>query len=323
MSTLSPAAARPRSILVTGGAGFIGSSLARAIAAQGHRAVALDDLSTGDPSRLEGAGVELVVGDVREPRTVGGLVAGVDTVFHLAALSSVPQSIDDPAASSEVNIHGTVVVLDEARKAGVRRVVFASSSAVYGEQARLPITEAQVGAVITPYAVTKLACEAYLSVFTRLYGIDTVSLRYFNVYGEGQSGAHGAVVPRFVHAITRGEAPILDGDGLQVRDLCHVDDAVRANLLAMDATVSFGGEALNVGTGVGTTMRALTQLVARLAGVAVTPRHAPSRPGDIRSSVASLARAHAVLGYTPRVTLESGLARLIEPGAGPRRPSPP
>lgn len=310
----SPASAPPR-VLVTGGAGFIGGALARALAARGHDTVALDDLSTGAESRLTGAGVRLARGDVRDPATVRPLVAGVDTVFHLAALSSVPRSIEDPASANEVNIHGTVVLLDEARKAGVRRFVFASSSAVYGDQETMPITEDRVGSVITPYAVTKLACEAYLAVFARLYGIDTVSLRYFNVYGEGQTDAQGAVVPRFVGAALRGEPPVVDGDGLQTRDLCHVDDAVRANLMAMDATGRLGGEAINVGTGVGTTMRDLASLVARLAGVTTTAQAGPPRTGDIRASIASIDKATARLGYRPEVALEDGLRRVISRAA--------
>ena len=300
--------------LVTGGAGFIGSHLVERLLREGWAVRVLDDLSTGRRANLAAvaADVELVEGDVRDPGTVRRAVAGADAVAHLAALSSVARSVADPLRTHEVNATGTLHVLLAARDAGVARVVVASSSSVYGDTPVLPLHEALAPQPRSPYAVSKLAAERYAAVFAALYGLETVGLRYFNVFGPRQDPAspYAAVVPRFVRALLAGEPPTIYGDGEQGRDFTYVANAVEATALALRAP-RLAGEAVNVACGRRTTVNALAREVAALTGVTVAPLHAPPRPGDVRDSLADLARARTLLGYAPQVDVVEGLRRTV------------
>jgi UDP-glucose 4-epimerase len=301
--------------LVTGGAGFIGSHLALRLAADGHEVRILDNFATGRRSnvtRLADA-VELVEGDIQSYERVHNAVVACDVVFHLAALPSVPRSIQDPLTSHATNATGTLNVLLAARDAGVRRVVLASSSSVYGINPELPKTEAMLPAPISPYAVGKLASEGYCRSFAEVYGLETVALRYFNVFGPRQDprSQYSAVIPRFISALLAGEPPTLFGDGEQSRDFTYVDNAVEANVLAMDAQ-GVAGETFNIACGERTTLNALVEELRDLIGSEVEPVQVAARTGEVRHSVADCSRAREVLGYEPRVGLREGLARTIE-----------
>jgi nucleoside-diphosphate-sugar epimerase len=314
-----PAAAGPLGgtpVLVTGGTGFIGSHLVDALLAAGARVRVLDSFATGKRDNLTAAGdrVELVEGDIRDPEACRAGCRGVEVVFHQAALGSVPLSLDDPAGSLEVNVAGTARVLAAARDAGVGRVVYASSSSVYGDSEALPKVEGEEGRPLSPYALSKRMDEQLAEVFGDCFGLRLVGLRYFNVYGPRQdpAGAYAAVIPRFFRACLAGEAPLVNGDGLQSRDFTYVADAVAANLLAATAPEAACGRAYNVARGRRTTVLELAEQIRRLAGSDPPPEHGPERPGDVRHSVASIAAAREALGFAPRVDLEEGLARSLE-----------
>ncbi len=300
--------------LVTGGAGFIGSSIAAALVRAGHDVRVLDDLSTGRRTNLDAIGgpFRFIEGSILDPRTIAEAVRGVEVVFHEAAIPSVPRSIEDPLTTNRVNVEGTVAVLDASRSAGVRRVVYAASSSAYGETAVLPKSEGMTPSPMSPYAVSKLAAEQYAAVYDSLYGLETVSLRYFNVFGPNQDPAsqYAAVVPRFVRAALAGRAPIVYGDGLQSRDFCFVDNAVDANLAAADAPAA-RGKVINVAGGTPITLLDLVRLISEILGREVRPAHEPARPGDVRHSAADLTRALELLGWTPRVSVREGLARTL------------
>ena len=299
--------------LVTGGAGFIGSNLVRHLLEQGERVRVLDDASTGHAENLDGLDVELVRGDLRDAGTVRSCVDGVELVYHLGAIPSVARSVEDPASTHDVNVNGTINVLRSAGEARVRRVVFASSSAVYGETPGLPRTEDQATTPISPYGASKLAGEAYCRAFSRVFGLETVSLRFFNVFGPRQDPAseYASAVPRFVSRLLDGEPPIVFGDGHQSRDFTHVANVVRACTLAAQAGPGAVGEAINVGCGVRTSVLDLIGTIAGIVGAEVEPMFAPPRPGDVRDSEASLEKAERLLGYRPAVSVRDGLADAV------------
>ena len=303
--------------LVTGGAGFIGSNLVRSLLADGAAVRVLDDLSTGRPENLEEilADVQVLTGDVRDPEIVGLAIDGVDTVFHLAAIPSVARSVADPRSSNDVNVTGTLNLLIAARDAGCRRVVLASSSAVYGRQTTMPLNEQMACAPISPYGVTKLAGERYMKAFFESYGLPTVSLRFFNVFGPRQNplAEYAAVVPRFIRAALRSEPVTIFGDGSQTRDFVYVGDIVTACKLAAGAPEAALGEAFNVATGVSHSVAQLDEAIAGLApepGPAPIP--APPRPGDVPYSQADISAGRSVLGYEPGHTFEQGLSLAFE-----------
>jgi UDP-glucose 4-epimerase len=302
--------------LVTGGAGFIGSNLVRALVERGDRVRVLDDLSTGRESNLAPVlgDVELIVGDVRDPEAVLGACSGVEVVFHEAAIPSVARSVADPLASNEVNVTGTLRVLMAARDAGVGRVVFASSGAVYGDVKRLPLHEGLPTRPISPYGVSKLAGERYLGAFTRTFGLSTVSLRYLNVYGPGQDPRSGyaAAIPRFLSAALAREPATVFGDGGAARDFVFVGDVVGANMLAAGAGNEVDGLACNVGTGRRTTIRELLTTIAELHPPQPEPVPADPRPGEIHDSWSDPSLAAEALGFRSEVDLRDGLARTLE-----------
>jgi len=332
-------------VVVTGGAGFIGSHLSEELARQGYHVIILDDLSTGKkenitalinlsshsdssrdsspithhPSRPptnstnsitpQTGGVEFVQGSVTDPPVLQKLFHAVDYVFHLAAIPSVPRSIENPLATHEANITGTLNVLLAARDNSVKKVIYASSSSVYGDTPTLPKREDMLPHPQSPYAVTKLAGEYYCQVFHQVYALPTICLRYFNVYGPGQdpNSQYAAVIPRFISRVSHGEPPIIFGDGEQTRDFTFVRDAVEANILAArgDATGVF-----NVGTGTRVSINKLAKLVINLIGRSTEPIHQQPRPGDVRHSLADISKTRE-LGYNPRYSLKQGLKETI------------
>ncbi len=300
--------------LVTGGAGFIGSHLVEALVRRGERVRVLDNFVTGRRANLAEVAddVEIVEGDARDPDAVRRAVTGMDYVLHQAALASVQWSVDDPLTTHAANATGTLQVLDAARRAGVRRVLYAASAAAYGDDPTLPKHEDLPPRPLSPYAAAKLAGEHYCAAFARSYGLETVCLRYFNIYGPRQNPAsqYASVVPRFITAMLRGEPPTIYGDGTQSRDFTYVDDVVQANLLALEAREA-NGEPINVASGVRYSLLDLVATLNAVLGTRLTPRHAPRRAGDVWHSQASIARAERVLGYRPRVALAEGLRRTV------------
>lgn len=300
--------------LVTGGAGFIGSGITAALLARGDAVTVLDDFSSGRESNLAGLGGDLDVqrGDVSVADDVTRAMRDVAAVFHEAAIPSVVRTIEAPLRADQVNLHGVVQVLEAARHAGVRRVIFAASAAAYGDDPELPKREDMVPRPLSPYAVAKIAGEQYLRVYASLFGMETVSLRYFNVFGPKQDprGGYAAAIPRFVEAFANGRQPTIYGDGEQTRDFCHIDDVVAANLAAL-AAPSLAGEIVNIARGESTTVRDLVTLIARLCGTEAKPAHEPERPGDIRHSRADVSRAAALLGFRATVTVEEGLRATV------------
>ena len=300
--------------LVTGGAGFIGSNIAEALVRRGDRVRILDDFSTGRRENLSPlSGVEVVEGDLRDPDAVRRAVAGVDGVFHEAALRSVPRSVDDPLSSNEVNVTGTLVLLLACREARVRRLVYASSSSVYGDDPTLPKVETLPTQPISPYAVSKLAAEHYCQTFARLYGLETVSLRYFNVFGPRQNpeSKYSAVIPRFLAQALAGEPLEVHGDGEQSRDFTYIDNVVRGNLLAME-TPGVSGEVFNVACGSRHSLLAIADAIADFLGRKLPRTHVASRPGDVKHTLADISKAERLLGYRPIVDFATGMQRTCE-----------
>jgi nucleoside-diphosphate-sugar epimerase len=299
--------------LVTGGAGFIGSSIAEALLKSGESVRILDDFSSGRRENLETlpGRWELFEGSIVDPETVARAVRGVEIVFHEAAIPSVVRSVEDPQATMRVGVQGTTVVLDLARQAGVRRVIFAASSAAYGDGEELPKVETLPVNPMSPYAASKLAGEQCMRIFSLLYGIETVSLRYFNVFGARQDpkSEYAAVVPRFITAALRNERPIVFGDGEQTRDFCHVDNAVHANLLSASTKRKLSGEVVNIACGERTSLNQLLKAIGDLVGRPLSPEYRAARAGDIRDSHAEVSAARALLDYRPTVDLRDGLAR--------------
>jgi UDP-glucose 4-epimerase len=304
-----------RIVLVTGGGGFIGSNLVRGLLEHGDTVRVLDNFATGNRANLAGLDddVEIVEGELRSYERVHNAVRGAELVFHLGALPSVPRSVQDPLTTSAVTIDGTLNVLLAARDEGVRRVVFASSSSVYGNTGTLPRTETQQPDPISPYAVAKLAAERYCVSFHRVYGLETVALRYFNVFGPHQdpNSQYAAVVPRFMAAIAAGEPVPINGDGTQSRDFTYVANVVSANLLAADAADA-AGSVLNIATGRQASVEELADAIGATLGQAVVKQYLPVRTGDVRDSWADVGEARRVLGYETTVGLEDGLRLTAE-----------
>jgi UDP-glucose 4-epimerase len=299
--------------LVTGGAGFIGSHICEALRARGDRVRVLDDLSTGRAENLAELGVELLRGSLADAAACRAAVAGARGIFHEAAQVSVPRSIEDPFASYETNVAGTLQLLEAARSAGVKRVVFAASSAAYGNSETLPKVESMQPQPLSPYAAGKLAGEQLLRVYASCFGMHTVSLRYFNVFGPRQAddSPYTGVIALFVRALLERRAPVIFGDGQQSRDFTYVSNVVEANLTAMERELDEPGAVINIGNGARITLHDLYQALSEELGVHIDVRHAPARAGDVRDSLASLEKARALLGYQPRVGWREGLARTV------------
>jgi UDP-glucose 4-epimerase len=302
-------------VLVTGGAGFIGSNLVEALLERGDDVRVLDNYSTGSRANLASLGrdVEVVEGDLRSYERVHTAVRGVELVFHQGALGSVPRSVQDPLTSTAVNVEGTVNVLLAARDEGVRRVVAASSSSVYGDGGQFPRVETQSPDPISPYAVAKLAAERFCVSFTRVYGIETVALRYFNVFGPRQdpTSQYAAVVPKFIRAVADGEPVTIHGDGEQSRDFTYVENIVEANLQAADARGA-EGRVLNIAAGSSQTVNTLAATIGRLLARDVERTYGPAQAGDVRESWADVGAAREAIGYEPKVSFEEGLQRTID-----------
>jgi UDP-glucose 4-epimerase len=299
--------------LVTGGAGFIGSNLVRALLERGDTVRVLDNFSTGSRANLEGLEIEVIEGELRSYERVHNAVRGVDVVYHLGALGSVPRSVQDPLTSSAVNIEGTLNVLLAARDEGVRRVVYSSSSSVYGSRRDLPVTEETPPDPISPYGVAKLAAERYCVSFSRVYTLETVVLRLFNVFGPRQSpfSQYAAVIPLFVTAIGNDEPITVEGDGEQSRDFTYVSNVVDAAIRAAEARGA-SGRIFNVSSGSPATVNQVADAIARTVGKPVERRFAPTRTGDIRDSWAAIDAAKEVLGFEPHTDLDEGLRLTVE-----------
>ncbi len=295
--------------LVTGGAGFIGSNLTRELVSRGLIVRVLDDFSTGRESNLAGLDCEVVRGDLRNLRDVEEAVAGCETVFHLGALPSVPRSIADPVSTNEVNVLGTLNVLQASRKRGVEKVVSASSSSVYGNAPEAVKTENLPPRPLSPYAVSKLAAEKYCQVYHGVYGLETVSLRFFNVFGPSQDpdSPYAAVIPLFVRRVEAGLPPVVNGDGEQSRDFTYVSNVVDGMILAAGAP-GVGGRVFNIACGGSVTVNALAREIVRLMGREdLEPVYGPERAGDVRNSRANISLARMVMGFEPKVGFEEGL----------------
>jgi len=303
----------PVRVLVTGGAGFIGSNLVDALVARGDEVVVLDNLATGRADNVP-EGVVFVKGSVADEAAVAEAVEGCRVVYHQGALGSVSRSVADPLASDRANVAGTLAVLHAAQRAEVGRVVLASSSSVYGGASQVPTPESAPLRPRSPYAVTKLAGEHYARVFWELHGLETVSLRYFNVYGPRQrpDSEYAAVIPRFVEALLSEADPQVHGDGHQSRDFTFVTDAVQANLRAAEAPAAgCAGQAFNVARGEPASLLDLLDILGSELGVTPQPTHGPPRAGDVRASHADIAAARTALGYEPEVSLRDGLVRTL------------
>jgi UDP-glucose 4-epimerase len=305
-------------VLVTGGAGFIGSNLVDVLCASGHSVRVLDDISTGYSENVS-EDAELIQGDIADEPVVRKAVEGVEVIFHHAAHRAVLRSVTDPVATDRVNVHGTVTLLKAAVDAGVRRVVSASSSSVYGGAKQLPTPETAPLVPRSPYAVTKVTGEQYCRVFTELYGLETVALRYFNIFGPRQrpDSAYAAVIPLFIEALLRNERPCVHGDGRQSRAFTFIDDAVAANLAAATApSASCAGRAYNIAGAESVSLLDLLAALERTTGVVAEPIFAEPRAGDVRASAADISAARRDLRYEPAVSFEEGLRRTTEWVAG-------
>ncbi len=298
--------------LVTGGAGFIGSHIVAALVQRGEQVRVLDNFDSGQRQNLAPvlSKIELMEGDIRDMPTVQRALQGVDYVLHQAALRSVPKSLGDPIGYHAVNVTGTLHLLQAARAVKVQRVVVASSSSVYGETDQLPEREDQTPAPISPYAATKLADELYCQLYTRAYGVPTVCLRYFNVFGPRQSleSEYAVVVPKFITNLLKGEAPPIHGDGAQSRDFTFVEDVVAANLQACVAEHA-AGEAFNIAGGQSHSVLELAETLNRILGTTIPPKLGPVRPGDVKHTLADISKAARLLGWRPAVSFEEGLRR--------------
>jgi nucleoside-diphosphate-sugar epimerase len=303
-------------ILVTGGAGFIGSNLTEALLKQGHSVRVLDDFSTGKRENLvfaeSGFPLEVIEGDITQLKVCRSAMKEVEFVFHEAALPSVQQSIEDPLTSNRVNVEGTLNVLLSAKGAGVKRVVYASSCAIYGDDPTLPKKESMTPQPLSPYALQKYIGERYCRLFSQLYNLETVSLRYFNVFGPKQSptSVYAAVIPLFIDALLRGRSPVIFGDGEQTRDFVYIDDVVQANLLAMSSQ-PLSGEVINVASGRSFSLNQLVTILGDVLGSKVLPDYEGPRAGDIRHSRGDIRRGKRLLHYLPRGEIKTGLERTL------------
>ena len=300
--------------LVTGGAGFIGSHLVDELLKRGERVRILDNFSTGRQDNLSHVleRIELVEGDIRSYHIVREVVQGVDYILHQCALPSVPRSINDPITTNEVNVGGTLNILDAARDAGVKRVIYASSSSVYGANKKLPKKEDMVPRPISPYAVAKLTGEQYCHVFSRTYGLETVALRYFNVFGPRQNpkSQYSAVIPKFIVGMLEGRRLTIHGDGTQSRDFTYVDNVVAANLLAVTAD-DVSGEVFNLACGDSMTINEIAKHISEALEIKPKIEHGPPLTGDVPHSMADISKARQKLGYQPRIPAKEGLQRVV------------
>jgi len=306
---------RARKILVTGGAGFIGSHLVEALVRDGHEVRAFDDFSSGERNNLKAVyrEVEVMRGDCADPRAAARAVQGMEVVFHEAAVPSVAVSVKDPARSHRAGATGTLTMLLAARDAGVRRFIYAGSSSVYGDTPKLPKTESMAPRPLSPYAVSKLTGETYVRLFSSLYGMETLTLRYFNVFGPRQDpgSPYSGVISLFTTALLGGRTPVVNGDGRQSRDFTYVDNVVHANRLALTAE-GLAGQTVNVATGKRVTLLELLRALAAITGRPARARHQPVRAGDVRHSLADIRLARRLLGYRPVVDFKTGLARTVD-----------
>jgi len=304
-------------ILVTGGAGFIGSHIVDRLLANGFEVSILDNLSSGNKENIQQhlskKNLHFIKGDIRDAKTVKQAVSDIDAIIHEAAHISVTQSFEKPFLTNEVNVTGTLNLLKASSDANVKRFIYASSCAVYGETATLPIKETTPTRPISPYAASKLAAENYCKAFHKIYGLQTVSLRYFNVYGPRQTNSpYSGVITIFISRLLNSETPIIYGDGTQTRDFTHVQDVAQASILALHAK-NAAGEEFNVATGKSTTINQLAGTLLNITGQThLQPRHLEPRPGDIKHSYADISKAKKVLTYTPEINLKEGLNRLVE-----------
>ena len=301
-------------VLITGGAGFIGGHLIDALLKQGAEVRVIDNFATGKRENIERVKGQITFfeGDICDPDAIGRAMDGVELVFHEAAIPSVARSVADPVASNRANVGGTVEVLNAARLAGVRKLVYAASSSAYGDTPTLPKVETMTPRPMSPYAISKLTGEHYVSVFGRIYGFETVSLRYFNVFGPRQDpkSEYAAVIPRFVTTILNGGRPIIFGDGEQTRDFCFIENTVSANLLAAKATTQ--GEVVNVACGARVSLNSLIKLINEELGTDVTAEYGPGRVGDVRDSLADITAAQKLFGYEILYDLRAGLKKAID-----------
>lgn len=307
----------PSRYLITGGAGFIGCNLVEELLKRGQRVRVFDNLATGKLENLEPfmRDIEFVNGDLRDESAIRSATQGCEFVLHQAALGSVPRSIDDPVTTNEVNIRGTLNALIAARDAGVKRFVAASSSSVYGNTPVLPKVESMTMLPRSPYAVTKLAAEKYCQAFHAVYGLETIALRYFNIFGPKQdpTSQYSAVIPLFITRAMQGQSPIVHGDGLQSRDFTFVDNAVSANLLACVAPAeNVAGEFFNVACGASYSLLDILSGIANAMGEKITPTHEPTRAGDVKDSLADISKIQMAMGYKVLVPMEDGLRRTVE-----------
>lgn len=313
-----------KSILVTGGAGFIGSNIIEELLRQKNKVVCLDNFATGKRENIEAFlnddNFTLIEGDIRDYETCKNAVSGVEYVLHQAALGSVPRSINDPITSNEVNISGFLNMLNAAKEANIKKFIYAASSSTYGDHKELPKIEERIGNPLSPYAVTKYVNELYAKVFADLYGIETIGLRYFNVFGKRQdpNGMYAAVIPKFISSFIKYESPLVHGDGLQSRDFTYIDNVVQVNLLAILADKEASNKVFNVAFGESTTVNEMTSTIKdclsnfdnKIADVNVN--YGEERLGDVRHSLASIDKAKKYLGYNPQYSLKQGLEESIK-----------
>ena len=304
-------------VLVTGGAGFIGSNLTEALLQKGHSVRVLDDFSTGKRENLifdkKHRSLEMIEGDIRNLSTCQRAIKGMEVVFHQAALPSVQRSIEDPEISNAVNVGGTLNILLAAKEIGVKRVVYASSSSIYGDTPTLPKHEEMPSNPLSPYALQKYIGEQYCRLFYQLYGLDTISLRYFNIFGPKQdpNSVYSAVIPKFIDALLQGRAPIIFGDGEQSRDFTYIENVVQANLLAMSAE-HLHGEAINIACGKRISLNQLVNVLKEILGAKQSPIHQEPRQGDVKHSLADIRKGKEILNYEPKIGIEVGLKKTVE-----------
>jgi nucleoside-diphosphate-sugar epimerase len=301
--------------LVTGGAGFIGSNIVRRLLSDGKKVRVFDDFSTGKRDNLTGLeGLEIIAGSLTDLHAIREALVGVRFVLHQGAIPSVPRSVADPLLSNEANVSGTLTLLVEAKAAGVKRVLFAASSSAYGDTEILPKEETMPADPLSPYAVGKYTGELYARVFANIYGLETVSLRYFNIFGPYQDPAseYAAVIPKFIQSMLKGEAPTIYGDGEQSRDFTYIDNAVEANLLALRSAKVGRGEVINIACGERYSLNQLMTALNEILGTKITPYHTESKPGDVKHSLAAIERAKTLLGYDVKVDFKEGLQRTVE-----------
>jgi len=301
--------------LVTGGAGFIGSNIVRRLVAAGEQVRVLDDFSTGKKENLGGiVGIEVIEGSLLDENIVKQAVQGVEYILHQGAIPSVPRSVAEPLKSNEANVTGTLMLLEVARVSGVTKFVFAASSSAYGDTEVLPKVESMPGDPLSPYAVGKYCGELYAKVFAAVYGVPTVSLRYFNIFGPYQdpTSEYAAVIPKFIMSMMKGEAPLIYGDGEQSRDFTYIDNAVEANLLACRSEKIGKGEVINVACGERYSLNELMMSLNEIMGTDIRPVYADHRQGDVRHSLAAIEQARELLGYQVRVDFKEGLRRTVE-----------